>query len=65
MNSGNGAVLERAKPAGARVKKGVQTTLRKISYDPNPRRTKFMLIAKAALPALFAGMIIGRRRSIS
>lgn len=62
MSSGNGAVLDKAKPAATKLKKGVQSNLRKISYDANPRRTKMIFGTKVAIPAIIVGMLINRRR---
>ena len=67
MKASNGAVLERAKPiaetAGMATRKMAGSAadfLKGFAYDPNPSRTKFKLVAKAAAPAIFAGVIIGR-----
>lgn len=61
----NGAITEKTKPAAKKVKKGAVRFINGFSYDPHPRRSKFILLAKAAIPALLAGMFIARRRASS
>lgn len=61
----DGAITEKTRPAAKKVKKGAVRFINGFSYNPHPRRSKAILIAKASIPALLAGMFIARRRASS
>jgi len=60
-------VKEQVKPlprmAARKAARGAQALINGFSFDPHPKRTKFILIAKAAgITAVIMSFIFGRKR---
>jgi hypothetical protein len=56
-------VAKTAGKASDEVFKRVLTVAHGVHYQPHPKRSKFITILKAALPAIVVGALLGRRRA--